>query len=172
MGNLVLPISMRVIAVHYCATIILIGLRVIWLLWSVVILVFTGVWLGWDHGFVLRDCQLKLEVHPQLVRWNDFTFILDSRVEVTIFGEITEDLTLWIGGSVHCQTFFIRIKENTHPDHSSIQAVVNYRSNQLWVAEPPVYNSDNHDACRVWEGLIRANWKLIHWWLWEGLICI
>lgn len=93
---------MRVIAIHYGAAIILIGLRVIWLLWSVVILVFTGVGLGWDHGFVLRDSQFELEVHPQLVRWNDFTFILDGRVEVTIFGEVAEDLALRISGSVHC----------------------------------------------------------------------
>jgi hypothetical protein len=79
----------------------------------------------------LRDSQLKLEVHPQLVGRNDFTFILDGRIEVPIFGEIAEYFTLQIGWSVHSQTLFVRIKENTHPDHASIETVVNYRSNQL-----------------------------------------
>jgi len=119
--------------------------------------------MGWDHIFVLRDGQLELEVHPQLVRWNDFTFILDGRIEITIFGEIAEDLTLRIGGSEHGQTFFVRIKENTHPDHASIETIVNYRSNQLRVTEPPIDNPDHHDACSVGEGLIQANWKVIHW---------
>ena len=128
MGNLILPISIRVIAIHNGTAIILIYLRVIWLLWCVVILFVTEVGLDRDHIFVLRYGKLELEIHPQLVRWKDLTFILDSWVEVTIIGEVAENLILRIGGTVHAQTFFLRIKENTKPDDASIETVVDNRS--------------------------------------------
>ena len=177
MCNLILSISIRVIAIHNGTAIIFKSLRVIWLLWCVVILVVTGVGLGRDHIFVLRYGKLELEIHPQLVRWEDLTFNLDSWVEVTIFGEVDESLTLRIGGFHpedwwNCTRSDVFSSHQGKSDHASIESVVDYRSNQLWVAEPPIDNPDDHDACRVGAGLIKANWKMIHWWLWEGLIGI